>query len=157
MWRRWKRCSEKLLKPNSRRNALDRAMKTKGHNQRRACALAGIDPREYRRRPKHPADTELRAMMKELASERRWLAYRRLHILLKREVWEVNWKKLNRLYREEALTVRKRGGSQARSRDAGAYRDPARPEQVLVARIHVRCVGRLSSVPRTECHRRLQP
>ena len=36
--------------------------------------------------------------------------YRRLHILLKREGWEVNWKKLYRLYREEGLTVRKRGG-----------------------------------------------
>ena len=48
--------------------------------------------------------------MKELASERRRFGYRRLHILLKREGWEVNWKKLYRLYREEGLTVRKRGG-----------------------------------------------
>ena len=36
--------------------------------------------------------------------------YRRLHILMKREGWEVNWQKLYRLYREEGLTVRKRGG-----------------------------------------------
>ena len=42
--------------------------------------------------------------MKELASERRRFGYRRLHILLKREGWEVNWKKLYRLYREEGLT-----------------------------------------------------
>ena len=48
--------------------------------------------------------------MKELASERRRFGYRRLHILLKREGWEINWKKLYRLYREERLTVRKRGG-----------------------------------------------
>ena len=48
--------------------------------------------------------------MKELASERRRFGYRRLHILLKREGWQVNWKKLYRLYREEGLTVRKRGG-----------------------------------------------
>lgn len=38
--------------------------------------------------------------------------YRRLHILLKREDWEMNWKKLYRLYREEGLTVCKRGGRQ---------------------------------------------
>ena len=63
------------------------AMKTKGYNQRRACALAGVDPRVYRRTSKRPADTELRARMKELASERRRFGYRRLHILLKREGW----------------------------------------------------------------------
>ena len=45
--------------------------------------------------------------MKELASERRRFGYRRLHILLKREVWEVNWKKL---HREKGVTIRKRGG-----------------------------------------------
>ena len=85
-------------------------MKEKSYSQRRACALAGIDPRVYRRTSKRPADTELRARMKELASERRRFGYRRLHFLLKREGWEVNWKKLYRLYREEGLTVRKRGG-----------------------------------------------
>ena len=81
-------------------------MKEKSCSQRRACALAGIDPRVYRRPSKRPADTELRVRMKELASKRRRFRYRRLHILLKREGWEVKWKKLNRLYREEGLTVR---------------------------------------------------
>jgi putative transposase len=45
-----------------------------------------------------------------LASERRRFGYRRLHILLKREGIEMNLKKLYRLYKEERLTVRKRGG-----------------------------------------------
>ncbi len=89
---------------------MDWAMKSKGYDQRRACALAGIDPRVYRRKSKRSKDTELRARMKELASERRRFGYRRLHILLTREGWEVNWKKVYRLYREERLTVRKRGG-----------------------------------------------
>ena len=62
-------------------------MKTKGYNQSRACELAEIDPRVYRRRSKRPHDTELRARMKELASERRRFGYWRLHILLKREGW----------------------------------------------------------------------
>jgi putative transposase len=101
------------------------AMKTKGYNQRRACALAGIDPRLYRRSSKRPADTDLRARMKELASERRRFGYRRLHILLKREGWEVNWKKLYRLYREEGLTVRKRGG---RKRAVGTRTPMAIPQ-----------------------------
>ena len=89
---------------------MDWAMKTKGYNQKRACALAGIDLRVYRRTSKRLADTELRARMKELASERRRFGYRRLHILLKREGWDVNWKTLYRLYREKGLTVGKRDG-----------------------------------------------
>jgi len=85
-------------------------MKERRYTQRRACALAGIDPRVHRRVSKRSADTELRGRLKELSSERRRFGYRRLHILLKREGWDVNWKKLYRIYREEGLTVRKRGG-----------------------------------------------
>ena len=53
---------------------------------------------------------ELRTRLKVLASERRRFGYRRLHILLRREGIALNHKKLFRLYREERLTVRRRGG-----------------------------------------------
>lgn len=85
-------------------------MTQKGYRQRQACALAGIDPRVYRRSPMRSEDDDLRARLKELSSERRRFGYRRLHVLLRREGWQVNWKKLYRLYKEEGLTVRKRGG-----------------------------------------------
>jgi len=85
-------------------------MTQKGYRQRRACALAGLDPRVYRRLPTRPEDADLRARLKELSSERRRFGYRRLHLLLRREGWSVNWKKLYRIYKEEGLTVRKRGG-----------------------------------------------
>lgn len=86
------------------------AMTEKSYTQRRACALVGIDPRVFRYRSTRPGDDALRQRMCELSSERRRFGYRRLHILLAREGWEVNWKKIYRLYREERLTVRKRGG-----------------------------------------------
>ncbi len=104
---------------------MDWAMKEKSYSQRRACALAGIDPRVYRRRPTSPEDSGLRQRLKELSGERRRFGYRRLHILLKHEGWELNWsaareandpggrlqgETLYRIYREEGLTVRKRGG-----------------------------------------------
>ena len=57
-----------------------------------------------------PDDTGLRQRLRELASQRRRFGYRRLHLLLEREGVRMNWKKLYRLYREEKLTVRKRGG-----------------------------------------------
>jgi transposase InsO family protein len=52
----------------------------------------------------------LREQLKTLANERRRFGYRRLHILLRRAGVVVNHKKLFRLYREERLTVRRRGG-----------------------------------------------
>jgi putative transposase len=85
-------------------------MTEKGYSQRRACRLVGIDPRVHRNRSSRPDDAGLRSRLRELSGERRRIGYHRLHILLEREGWEVNWKKLYRIYREERLTVRKRGG-----------------------------------------------
>lgn len=86
------------------------AIKDKGYTQRRACRLVGLEPKTYRYASTRPDDDALRQRLKELASERRRFGYRRLHLLLRREGVVLNWKKLYRLYREERLTVRKRGG-----------------------------------------------
>ena len=126
------------------------AMKTKGYNQKRACALAGIDPSVYRRRSKRAADTELRARKKELASERRRFGYRRLHILLKREGWKLNWKKLYRLYCEEGLTVRKWGERKRAGDTRTPMAIPQEPEPAMIARLHIRRAGRWTSVPGVE-------
>lgn len=86
------------------------AITQKGYSQRRACALVGIAPKVYRYHATRPDDGTVRKRLRELAAQRRRFGYRRLHILLKREGVEMNWKKLYRLYKEERLTVRKRGG-----------------------------------------------
>jgi putative transposase len=83
-------------------------------------------PRVYRYRSTRPDDADLRARLHELASERRRFGYRRLHLLLKREGVEINWKKLYRLYKEERLTVRKRGG---RKRALGTRAPIAVPQE----------------------------
>jgi putative transposase len=57
-----------------------------------------------------PADGALRERLKALAQERRRFGYRRLHVLLRREGHAVNRKRVQRIYREERLTVRRRGG-----------------------------------------------
>jgi putative transposase len=51
----------------------------------------------------------LRQRLRALAHERRRFGYRRLHVLLRREDFTVNHKRLFRLYREERLMVRRRG------------------------------------------------
>ena len=86
------------------------AIEMKDYSQRRACALVGIAPRAFRYQSSRPDDAGLRQRLRELSSERRRFGYRRLHLLLKREGIAVNWKKLYRIYKEERLTVRKRGG-----------------------------------------------
>ncbi|MES0864973.1 IS3 family transposase [Ruegeria sp. SCPT10] len=48
----------------------------------------------------------MRKRLREPANERRRFGYRRLGILLAKEGFEVNHKKLFRLYREEGLAVR---------------------------------------------------
>ena len=84
------------------------AIEQKNYSQRRACGLIGLAPKTYRSR--RPDDAGLRLRLRELAAARRRFGYRRLLILLRREGFVVNHKRLFRLYREERLTVRKRGG-----------------------------------------------
>ena len=59
---------------------------------------------------RRPDDASIRARLRELAGIRRRFGYRRLHILLTREGIIMTHKKLRRLYREERLQVRRRGG-----------------------------------------------
>ena len=51
---------------------------------------------------------ELRLRLKELAESRVRYGYRRLHMLLRREVWPVNHKRVYRLYRLEGLVIRQK-------------------------------------------------
>ena len=86
------------------------AIEEKDYSQRRACQLVGVAPKVFRHRTRRGDDGALRARLLALAAERRRFGYRRLHLLLKREGTSVNHKKLFRIYREEKLVVRKRGG-----------------------------------------------
>lgn len=53
-------------------------------------------------------DVPLRPRLEELAAERRRFGYRRLAVLLRRDGWKVNIKRVLRVYREANLQVRKR-------------------------------------------------
>lgn len=86
------------------------AVQDKGYSQRRACGLVGLHAKTYRYASKRTSDEDLRAALRELATQRRRFGYRRLGLLLARQGVRINHKKLYRLYREERLSVRKRGG-----------------------------------------------
>lgn len=101
------------------------AIATHDYSQRRACRLVGLAPKVYRHRSRRSDDCALRARLRSLALARRRFGYLRLHLLLRREGVLVNHKKVYRLYREEKLAVRKRGG---RKRALGTRAPLALPE-----------------------------
>jgi putative transposase len=98
-----------------------------GFSQRRACRLICFDRSTARYRCRRPDDAALRGRLRALAAERRRFGYRRLGVLLAREGVVVNHKKLFRLYREERLAVRRRGG---RKRAVGTRRPMTIPQVV---------------------------
>ena len=79
-------------------------------SERRACRVLGVDRTSVRYQATCPDDGALRDRLKDLAQARRRFGYRRLHVLLRREGHAVNRKRIQRIYREERLTVRRRGG-----------------------------------------------
>jgi len=77
-------------------------------SERRACELLDVDRSSYRyrRRPDH--NVELRQRLMKLAGERPRFGYRRLWLLLNHECGPINCKRVQRLYREAGLKVRRR-------------------------------------------------
>ncbi len=99
-----------MVTPAVKRSAVAQACESFGVSQRRACLVIGADRTSVRYRGSRPDDGVIRARLRELAATRRRFGYRRLHILLRREGTQMNHKKLRRLYAEERLQVRRRGG-----------------------------------------------
>lgn len=93
-----------------KRKAVGHLMMKHRMSERRACKAIGCCGMTMRYNTTRADDAALRQRMRALAKERRRFGYRRLHVLLKREGYEINHKKLFRLYREGKLAARRRGG-----------------------------------------------
>ena len=99
-----------MVTPAARREAAAHLHQLYGVSQRRACQAIGADRSSVRYRCRRPEDGLLRSRLREIAAVRRRFGYRHLHILLRREGIMLNHKKLRRIYAEEQLQVRRRGG-----------------------------------------------
>lgn len=115
-----------MVTPDAKREAVARVVQEHGVSQRRACEVLSVDRSSMRYRSIRSDDASIREAMKKVASERRRFGYRRIHVMLGRQGIIMNLKKLRRLYREEKLTVRKRGG---RKRSLGTRRPLALPSR----------------------------
>lgn len=92
----------------AKRAAVAQARTRVGVSERRACRLVGLSRATARYRPTRPVPVALIERLEALAYERSRWGYRRLHILLQREGFAVNKKRVYRLYREAGLAVRRR-------------------------------------------------
>jgi putative transposase len=117
------------LKPAARRELVSQIRQGYQLSENRACGLIGITRWINRYQSQRDPQTELRMRLRELAGSRVRYGYRRLTVLLRREGWAVNTKRVYRLYREEGLQVRtkKRGKRGAHARVP--LPEAARPNQ----------------------------
>jgi putative transposase len=99
-----------MVTPAAKRQAVAHLCERFEVSQRRACEVTEADRSSVRYCTVRPDDGALRARLRELAAVRRRFGYRRLLILLRRDGSVLNHKKLRRLYAEERLQVRRRGG-----------------------------------------------
>jgi putative transposase len=82
--------------------------KSRGHTERRACELASLQRSTCRYRSRRRDDPTLVARLREIAEQRPRFGYRRVHALLQREGFEVNRKRVYRIYKAAGLAVQRR-------------------------------------------------
>ena len=76
-------------------------------SERRACEILGVNRRAIRYKSvRGDVDVALLAHIKAIAAVRVRYGQRRIHVLLRREGWPVNIKRVARLYREAGLAIR---------------------------------------------------
>ena len=107
-----------MVSPQAKHAAVTHLMATRQIGVTRAYGLVGISRSLYRYESKRPDDAPLKDRLTTLAGQKRHYGYRRLHVLLLREGWLLNWERTYMVYREAGLTVRRR----KRKRIAGIER-----------------------------------
>lgn len=108
-----------MVSPTAQRGAIRWMRERFEVSERRACKLTGAHRSMIRYRSCRQDDS-LREALHDLAAHRPRFGYRRLHALLVRQGWEVNHKRVYRLYRASGLAVRRK----KRKRVAQANRRP---------------------------------
>lgn len=77
-----------------------------GASERRVCQVLECPRSTYRYKSVADEQAALRMRIKDFAQARVSYGYRRIHILLRREGWPVNHKRVYRLYKQEGLMMR---------------------------------------------------
>ncbi|BDW99191.1 transposase [Maricaulis maris] len=73
---------------------------------RRACGNLLLDTSTFHYRSRRPDQAALKERIKDICETRVRYGYRRVHVMLRREGWFVNQKKVRRIYNEMGLQLR---------------------------------------------------
>lgn len=92
---------------DQRRSAVTFLRATYPVSERRACRLTRLARSRWQHRSRRPSDAPLAEALKRKAEDRPRWGYRRLALLLRRDGWAVNLKRVLRVYRAEGLRVRR--------------------------------------------------
>jgi hypothetical protein len=111
--------AKKVVKPVCRREVIRHYQDVFESSERRVCRAMGFGRVSNRYQSRREPAVELRMRIKELAEARVRYGYRRLHVLLQREGWQINHKRTYLLYSEQGLSIRTRN---PRRRHACRYR-----------------------------------
>lgn len=93
--------------------------------ERRACRMLRVHRSSMRYVSVRPSQEPLKSRIREIAAARVSYGYRRVHVLLRREGWPINLKRVLRLYREEGLCLRRKRPKRRRSAVARIERPAA--------------------------------
>jgi len=96
------------VKPSRRRRMVDYLKSHYPVSERRACQVVAVARSVHRYQSIANRHEPLRGRLRELATTRYRYGYRRLHVLLRREGYQVGKHLVYRLYREEGLVLRPR-------------------------------------------------
>lgn len=95
-----------MVKPAAKRKGVEHLRQTYHVGLRRACGLAGLGTSSYYYKPAERRDeTPLRRALKEAAAQRPRWGYRMLMVLMRRQGFTDNHKRIYRIYCEENLQV----------------------------------------------------
>jgi putative transposase len=117
------------VKPRVRRNVASWAQSAYQLSERRATRLAGLDRSSHRYRSRKDPQEALRRRLKEIAATHVRYGYRRLTVLLRREGWSVNTKRVYRINCEEGMAVRTKQRKKIARRDRVQAPSPVRANQ----------------------------
>jgi putative transposase len=94
------------LKPGRKRELVDKVRSDWKVSIRRACSTLRIDRALYVYKSKRGDQAALKSRIKDICETRVRYGYRRVHVLLQRDGWAINVKRVYRLYRELSLQLR---------------------------------------------------
>ena len=94
--------------PAAKRDVVTSVCTQHAVSRQRVCGLIQLSQSSYYYQTQSPDDTPLRQAICAKAAQRRRFGYRRLGIVLRREGWTANHKRIFRIYQEEGLQVKKR-------------------------------------------------